>query len=93
MRILNERTLLKILVEGNGALVAVTTSRRAYYFFMARGFVGCKVAPTTDPYPGIVEVCGYDIRRILREWDSLYRIKLPAKVSKPWRKDGTTSRP
>lgn len=78
MRILNERTLFKILVNGDGALVSITTKSRAYYFFLSAAYVGARVAPTTDPFPGIVEVCGYNIRRIVREWDRLSRIKLVA---------------
>jgi hypothetical protein len=76
MRLLNERTMFKILVDGKGAMFSVTTKRRAYFFFLSGEFVGAKVAPTTDPSPGIVEVCGYDIPAILRNWDRLYRIKL-----------------
>jgi hypothetical protein len=76
MRFLNERTMFKILVDGDGAMFSVTTRRRAYFFFLSGTFVGMKIAPTTDPYPGIVEVCGYDIPEILRNWERLYRVKL-----------------
>jgi hypothetical protein len=34
------------------------------------------IAPTTDPYPGIVEICGYDIQKIVYNWQRLYRVKL-----------------
>jgi hypothetical protein len=76
MRLLNERTMFKILVDKDGAMFSITTKKRAYFFFLSGEFVGAKVAPTTDPYPGIVEVCGYNIPKILRTWDVLYRIKL-----------------
>ena len=78
MRLLNERTMFKILVDEDGAMLSVTTKKRAYFFFLSGEFVGAKVAPTTDPYPGIVEACGYNIPKILRNWDRLYRIKLPS---------------
>jgi len=76
MRLLNERTMFKILVDGKGAMFSVTTKKRAYFFFLSGEFVGAKVAPTTDPYPGIVEVCGYDIPKILHNWERLYRVKV-----------------
>ncbi len=76
MKIINEATMFKILVEGNGILLSVTTKRRAFFFFISRMFIGMKVAPTTDPYPGIVEVCNYDILRILSNWDKLHTLKL-----------------
>jgi hypothetical protein len=73
--VLNERTIFKILVDGRGAMFSVTTKRRAYFLIVSSTFVGGKVAPTTDPYPGIVELCGYDIGKIVREWDRLYRVR------------------
>jgi len=76
VRFLNERTMFKVLVDNTGAMFSVTTKKRAYFFFLSGRYMGAKVAPTTDPYPGIVEVCGYDIPKILSSWDSLYRIKL-----------------
>lgn len=76
MRLLNEYTMFKVLVDKNGAMLSVTTKKRAYFFFLARGFVGGRVAPTTDPHPGIVEICGYDIPKIIQNWDRLYRLKL-----------------
>ena len=77
MRILNERTLFKILVDGRGAMLSLTTKKRAYFLFISGLFIGMKVGPTTDPYRGIVEVCDYDIIRILQNWKRLYRVKLP----------------
>lgn len=75
MRLLNERTMFKILVDGEGAMLSVTTKKRAYFLFLSGVFVGCKVAPTTDPYPGIVEMCSYDIKSIVKNWHDLYRVK------------------
>src|SRR3989441_1529764 len=75
LKIINEATMFKILVEGNGMLLSVTTKKRAFFFFVSRRFIGLKVAPTTDPYPGIVEICDYDILRILSQWDRLHSVK------------------
>ncbi|MDA4125268.1 MAG: hypothetical protein OK438_07490 [Thaumarchaeota archaeon] len=75
MKLVQERTAVKILVEPNGLLVSFTTKKRACFFFVSAAFLGAKVAPTTDPYPGIVEECGYDIRKIIHEWDRLSRFK------------------
>jgi hypothetical protein len=76
MKFVNESTMFKLLLDANGLMISVTTKQRAYFFFLSAHFIGGKVAPTTDPHLGIVEVCGYDILRILRNWDALYRIKL-----------------
>jgi hypothetical protein len=75
LRIINERTAFKLLIEGNGVLVSVTTKSRAYFFFLTGRFLGARTAPTTDPYPGIVELCGYDIARILRNWNKLANVR------------------
>ncbi len=75
LKIINEATMFKILVEGNGMLLSVTMKSRAFFFFVSRRFIGLRVAPTTDPYPGIVEICDYDILRILSEWDRLHSVK------------------
>jgi len=71
-----ERTMLKVLIERGGILFSITTKSRAYFFFVSTSLVGIRVAPTTDPYPGIVEVCGYNISRIVRNWKNLANIKL-----------------
>ncbi len=76
MRFINETTAFKILVEGHGVMLSVTTKKRAFCFFVSDRYVGGRVAPTTDPYPGIVEVCGYDLHSILDRWPELYRIKI-----------------
>lgn len=68
--------MLKLLIERTGILFSITTKSRAYFFFVCSSCVGMKVAPTTDPYPGIVEVCAYDITRITRNWNKLANIKL-----------------
>jgi hypothetical protein len=68
--------MFKVLIERTGILFSITTKSRAYFFFMCSKCLGIKIAPTTDPYPGIVEVCGYDISRIVQNWDGLANIKL-----------------
>jgi len=75
LRILNERTMFKILIDGQGMMLSATTKSRAYFLFFSSSFVGLRVGPTTDPFPGIVEICGYDIRRIISNWERLYRVK------------------
>ena len=75
-KLICERTMFKVLVERTGILFSITTKSRAYFFFMCSRCLGIKIAPTTDPYPGIVEVCGYDISRILQNWNRLANIKL-----------------
>jgi hypothetical protein len=80
MRLVNERTLFKILVERNGILMSVTTKKRAFFFFFSSKLVGIRVAPTTDPYPGIVEVSNYEIEKIVRCWDKISNIKFPKKL-------------
>jgi hypothetical protein len=82
MKIVNERTLFKILIERNGILFAVTTRSRAYFFFLTTKLVALRFAPTTDPFPGIVEVSDYDIARIVSNWDRLGNIKLRSRSQK-----------
>ena len=76
MKFINERTAFKIMVDGHGVLFSITTKKRAFFFFLSRRYLGGRVAPTTDPFPGIVEICGYDIEKILDRWESLYRVKI-----------------
>ena len=78
-KIIYERTMFKVLIEKNGVLFSITTKSRAYFFFVCSKALGIRVAPTTDPYPGIVEVCRYDIERILQNWNELANIKLRQK--------------
>jgi len=79
-KLICERTMFKILIERAGILLSMTTKSRAYFFFISSAFVGMKVAPTTDPYPGIVEVCDYDIIRILKNWEKLANVKLRSRI-------------
>lgn len=72
--------MFKLLIERTGILFAVTTKSRAYFFFACTKLVGIRTAPTTDPYPGIVEVCGYDISRIVQNWSRMANIKLKQKT-------------
>jgi hypothetical protein len=60
-------------------LLSVTTKSRAYYFFLSSKLIGMRTAPTTDPLPGIVEYCGYDIAKIVASWDRLANLRLPRK--------------
>jgi hypothetical protein len=69
-------TPLKILVERSGLLLSITTKHRAYFFFLSAFLIGVRIGPTTDPNPGIVEVSGYDIKMILRNWNTLANLKL-----------------
>ncbi|MDG6911257.1 MAG: hypothetical protein JRN18_02805 [Nitrososphaerota archaeon] len=77
MKLINERTMFKLLLDGDGLILSVTTKKRAFFVFLSSAYVGCKTAPTTDPNPGIVELCDYDIKKIIREWPRLYRVCLP----------------
>jgi hypothetical protein len=79
-KLICERTMLKILIERRGVLLSITTKSRAYFFFISPSFVGMRVAPTTDPYPGIVEICDYDIIRILKNWDRFANVKLRSRA-------------
>ena len=78
MRLMNESTMFKFIVERNGAILAVTARRRSYFFFLSVSKVGVGIAPITDPLPGIVEICGYDVKKIGENWDRLSRAMLPA---------------
>jgi hypothetical protein len=71
--------MLKILIERTGILLSITTKSRAYFFFLSTSLLGIRVAPTTDPYPGIVEVCDYSIPRIVRNWNKLANIKVTSR--------------
>ena len=88
MKLVQERTALKLLVEANGLLVSLTTKRRAYFLFVSGHFVGLKVAPTTDPDLGIVELSGYDVRRILGNWERLSRVRIRRTDGGPARAQG-----
>jgi len=71
--------MFKILIERTGILFSITTKSRAYFLFACTKLLGIRVAPSTDPYPGIVEVCDYDISRIVENWKKLANIKLREK--------------
>jgi len=81
MKLIQERTAFKLLLEQNGLLVSFTTKRRAFFVFVTGVYVGLRVAPTTDPELGVVELSGYDIRSILRDWNRLSRVRLPKPVT------------
>ena len=82
-KLIYERTMFKVLIERTGILFSITTRSRAYFFFACTKLLGIRVAPTTDPYPGIVEVCDYDISRIVQNWSNLANIKLREKSKIP----------
>jgi hypothetical protein len=82
LKFINERTLFKILVERRGVLLSITTKNRAFFFFVSSVLFGIRVAPTTDPLPGIVELSDYDIERIVKNWNTLANVKLSKKISK-----------
>ncbi len=79
-RFIHEQTMFKILIEKTGIIFSVTLKRRAYFFFASTKLFGIRVAPTTDPYPGIVEICGYDIPAIVHNWDGLANVMLKTKI-------------
>jgi hypothetical protein len=81
-KFINEKTFLKILIERHGVLFSITTKRRAFFFFVSSDLFGIRVAPTTDPFPGIVELSGYEIEKIVKDWNRLANIKLPTKLPK-----------
>ncbi|PSN82888.1 hypothetical protein B9Q02_11130 [Candidatus Marsarchaeota G1 archaeon BE_D] len=76
MKLITQRTMFKLLIERSGILFSITFKSRAVFFFLSVYYTGIKIAPTTDPYPGIVEICGYDIQKIVYNWQRLYRVKL-----------------
>ncbi len=79
MKLLQERTALKLLIEKNGMLVCVTAKRRAYFLFLSPKYVGIRTTPTTDPDLGIVELSHYDLLSILRNWDTMANVRISRK--------------
>ncbi|MDA4128719.1 MAG: hypothetical protein OK422_04630 [Thaumarchaeota archaeon] len=79
---MNEATMFKIIVDGEGAMFSITMKKRAYFFFLSNQFVGARVAPTTDPDLGIVELSGYSIHKILKNWERLHLVMLPRNPSR-----------
>jgi hypothetical protein len=79
-KIIYEQTLFKILIEKTGIIFSVTMKRRAYFFFVSTKLFGIRVAPTTDPDPGIVEICGYDISAIVDNWEELANVRLKTRI-------------
>ena len=80
-KLVQERTMFKVLIEKTGILFSVTLKRRAFFFFVSTVLLGVKIAPTTDPDPGIVEICNYDIPEILNKWGELANIRLKTRQS------------
>jgi hypothetical protein len=77
--LVSERLMLKLLLSGEGVVLSLTLKSRSFFFFLTPSFVGARVAPTTDPYPGIVELCNYNVRKIIKEWERLHLVKLVVK--------------
>ncbi len=73
-RFVNEATMFKVLIERDGALLSVTLKRRAFFLFLSPLWIGIREAPTTDPLPGIVELSNYEIRKIIKNWDSMHNL-------------------
>ncbi len=74
MKLVQERTAFKILVNNEGAIISITMKKRAYFFFLTGKYIGAKIGPTADPDLGIVELCGYRIHDILRNWEKLHLV-------------------
>lgn len=68
--------MMKFILSREGILLSVTLQTRAFFIFVTPRFVGIRVAPTTDPFPGIVELCGYKISLILKHWNELHLAKV-----------------
>ncbi len=79
-KFIHEQTMFKILIEKTGIIFSVTLKRRAYFFFASTKLFGIRVAPTTDPYPGIVEICEYDIPAIVSNWTKLSNVRLKTRI-------------
>ncbi|HYY90868.1 MAG TPA: hypothetical protein VE955_02655 [Candidatus Dormibacteraeota bacterium] len=75
-KFIHEKTMFKLLIQKSGILFSITTRQRAYFFFASAKLVGIRIAPTTDPYPGIVEICDYDIPTIVTKWNGLASVRL-----------------
>lgn len=74
LKFISEQTAFKILVEKTGILISFTAKSRAYNLFLSSKLIGIKISPTTDPYPGIVELCDYDLTMIGINWDNLSNV-------------------
>ncbi len=57
-KVISERYPVKILIEKNGLLVALTTRKYSHLFFLSRPLVGYRRIMTRDR---IVAKAGYDI--------------------------------
>jgi hypothetical protein len=79
-KLIYEQTMFKILIEKTGIIFSVTMKRRAYFFFVSTKLFGIRIAPTTDPDPGIVEICGYDIPAIVDNWEELANVRLKTRI-------------
>ncbi len=58
LKLISEGHTVKVLIHEKGAIVALTTKRYSYLFFISRKFVGMKKVITADR---IVAQAGYDV--------------------------------
>jgi hypothetical protein len=68
-RWISERRTIKVLVEPQGAIMAVTMKTYSYLFIVSGRFVGLKKIRTRD---GIVARAGYSTPRVLSLISELY---------------------
>lgn len=73
-RWISERRTIKVLLEPEGAIVALTLKQDSYLLFVTRAFVGIKRIRTRDR---IVARAGYSARRALQLIAELYPVGLP----------------
>lgn len=82
-KIVQERTAVKLLLDGDGVILSFTTRRRAFFFFLSRVLIGLRTAPTTDPDLGIVELSGYEIPSIVKNWDRMSLLSVKRRSQGP----------
>ncbi|MHB8352554.1 MAG: hypothetical protein ACYDFT_07720 [Thermoplasmata archaeon] len=76
-RWISERRTIKVLLEPEGAIVALTLKQDSYLLFVTRAFVGIKRIRTKDR---IVARAGYSARQALRLIARLYPEGSPRSV-------------
>lgn len=66
---ISERRVIKLLVEPQGAIVAITTKTYSHLFIVSRRFIGRRKILTRDR---VVARAGYSTPRVLTLIDELY---------------------
>ncbi len=66
---ISERRVIKVLVEPQGAIVAITTKTYSHLFIVSRAFIGRKKILTRDR---IVARAGYSTPRVLSLIEETY---------------------